>query len=43
VSLANKRRRKNRRARLREFRVIEFYLKLSKKKLLKEREFNYYI
>lgn len=32
VSLASRRRRKDRRARLREFRVIEFYLKLPKKK-----------
>jgi hypothetical protein len=42
VSLASRRRRKDRRARLGEFRVIEFYLKLPKnKKMLEEREFNH--
>jgi hypothetical protein len=44
VSLASRRRRKDRRARLGEFGVIEFYLKLPLKKfkkMLEEREFNH--
>jgi hypothetical protein len=41
VSLASRRRRKDRRARLGEFGVIEFYLKLPIKKMLEEREFNH--
>jgi hypothetical protein len=42
VSLASRRRRKDRRARLGEFGVIEFYLKFpKKKKMLEEREFNH--
>jgi hypothetical protein len=41
VSLASRRRRKDRRARLGELGVIEFYLKLPIKKMLEEREFNH--